>query len=52
MLEEKNHRKMYNRLKEDNRQNIELNFSDTPEKVKGEYLDIYDGLKSEVSHTT
>ena len=31
-LEEKNHRKMYNRLKEEDRQVIELHFGVTPDK--------------------
>ena len=32
-LEEKNHGKMYNRLKEDDRQIIELDFGNTPQKL-------------------
>ena len=52
ILKEKSHRKMYHRLKEDDRQIIELDFGSTPEKLKGEYLDMYDGVKSIVSHTT
>ena len=43
---------MYDRLKEDDRQIIELDFDDAPEKLKGEFLDMYDGIRSEVSHTT
>ena len=44
MLDEKNHRKMYDKLKEKDRQIIELDFDDTPEKLKGEYLDMYHGI--------
>ena len=42
-LEQKNHRKLYNRLKKD-RQFIELYFVDTPDKLKREYLDMYGGV--------
>ena len=31
---------------------IELDFGDTPEKLKGEYLDMYKGIQSEVISTT
>ena len=41
-LEQKNHRNIYDRLKEEDRQVIELDFGDTPDKLKGEYLDKYD----------
>ena len=30
---------MYDRLKEEDRQVIEIDFGDTPDKLKGEYLD-------------
>ena len=43
--------KLYDRLKEEDRQVIELNFSHTPDILK-EYLDMYDGVKSEVLSTT
>ena len=43
-LELKNHRKIYDRLKEEATQVIELDFVDTPGKLKGEYLDTYDGV--------
>ena len=42
---------MYNRLKEEDRQVIELDPDNTPDNLKGEYLDMYDGVKSEVLHT-
>ena len=50
-LEPKNHKKISDRLKED-RQVIKLDFGDTPDKLKGEYLDMYDGVRSEVLCTT
>ena len=43
-LDQKNHRKIYDRLKED-RLVIEIDFGNTPEKIKGEYLDMYDRVK-------
>ena len=46
-LELKNHRKIYNRFKEDG-QFIELHFGDTLDRLNGEYLDMYDGVRSEV----
>ena len=51
-LEEKNHRKMYSRLKKEVRQVIDLGFDNTPDKLKGKYLDMYDGFKSGVLPTT
>ena len=48
----KNHRKIYDRLKEENRWVIELDSGNTPYKLKGEYLDMYDGVRSEVLCTT
>ena len=27
---------------------VELDFGDTPEKLKGEYLDVYKGIQSEI----
>ena len=50
-LDEKFHRKIYKKLKEKDWQIIELDFGHTPEKLKGEYIDMYDGVSSEVSHT-
>ena len=47
-LEQKNHRKIYYRLKEEDKQIIELYFGDTPDKLKEEYLDMYDAVRSEV----
>ena len=52
VIEQKNHRKIYDRLKEEDRQVIELDFGDTLDMLIGEYLHIYDGVKSEVLCTT
>ena len=34
-LDQKNHRKIYDRLKKEDRQVIEIDFGDTPDKLKG-----------------
>ena len=38
----KRHKKRH--YKEEERQMLELDFGDTPEKIKGEYLDMYEGI--------
>ena len=43
-----NDRKIYDILKEGDRQVIEVDFGDTLDKLKGEYSDMYDGVTSEV----
>ena len=48
MIEQKNNRKIYDKLKEEDRQVIELDFGNTLDKLKIEYLEMYDGVKSEV----
>ena len=40
-IDQKYHRKIYDRLKEEDRQVIEIGFGDTPDRLKGEYLDMY-----------
>ena len=47
-LGQKNHRKIYKRLIEEDRQVIEIDFGGTPDKLLGEHLDMYDGITSEV----
>ena len=37
---------------EEERQMLELDFGDMPEKLGEEYLDIYDGIQSEILSTT
>ena len=41
------HKKMYNKKEE--RQMLELNSGDTPEKLRAEYLDMYEGIHSKIS---
>ena len=50
-LDEKNHRIMNGKLEEKDRQIIELDFHNTSEKLKGEYLDMYDGVRLDILHT-
>ena len=38
--------------KEEEKQMLELDFGDMPEKLRGEYLDIYDGIQTEILSTT
>ena len=50
-LEPKNHKGIYDKL-EGERQVTDLDFDVTPDKLKGEYLDVYEGARSEILHTT
>ena len=49
-VNQRNHKKRPNTKEE--RQILELDFGDMPEKLKGEYLDIYKGIESEILSTT
>ena len=49
---QKNQRKMYDRLKYEDRQVLKLDFFNNPDKLRREYLDMYDGVQSEVLSTT
>ena len=49
-VEQRGHKKKHN--KEEERQMLELGFGNTPEKLKGEYLDVYEGIQSEILSTT
>ena len=40
-IDQKSHRKTYDRLKEEDRQKLELDFGNNPDKLRGEYLDRY-----------
>ena len=50
-IDQKNHRKIYDRLKGEDRQVLELDFGNNLDELKGEYLDMYEGVKSEVLST-
>ena len=43
---------MYDRLKEEDMRVIQPDFGSTADKLKGEHLDMYDGVKPEVLCTT
>ena len=45
----KSHKKIY---KEEKRQLLELDFGNTPQKLKGEYSDMYEGIQSKVISTS
>ena len=43
---------MCDRLKDGDRQELELHFGNNPDKLRGEYLDMYEGVQSVVLSTT
>ena len=49
-IDQKSQKKIYN--KEEERQVLELDFGNTPKMLNGEYLDMYEGIPSEVISTT
>ena len=52
IIDQKSHGEINDRFKEEDRQILELDFGDTPDKLWREYLDRYEGVQSEVIHTT
>ena len=50
-IDQKSHKKIYDKSKEEETQILELDFGDTPEKLRGDYLDMYEGIQSEVIST-
>ena len=52
VIDQKNHRKLYDRLQEVDRQELELDFGYNLDKFRREYLDMYEGVKSELLSTT
>ena len=52
IIDQKNHRKIYDRFKEEDRQILELDHGDFPEKLREDYLVIYDRIWSEVISTS
>ena len=43
---------MYDKLKDEERQTLDIDFGDNPDKLKREHLDMYQGVQLEVLHTT
>ena len=39
-------------IEEEERHMLDLHFGDIPQKVKGEYLDVYEAIQSEIINTT
>ena len=52
MADQKSHKKIYSNSKEEERQILELDFGNTPEKLRGDNLYMYEGIQSEVISTT
>ena len=50
--DQKSHKKIYDKFMEEDRQILELDFGHTPEKLREDYLDMYEGIQSEVISTT
>ena len=51
-LDQKMHREMYNKLNDDKRQTLDIDFGGNLDKLRREYLDMYEGVQSEVLNTT
>ena len=43
---------MYDKLKDDKRQTLEIDFGNNPDKFRREYLDVHEGVQLEVLNTT
>ena len=51
-LDQKNDKKMYEKLKDDKGQTLDIDFGDNPDKLRIKYLEMYEGVQSEVLTTT
>ena len=47
----RNHKKLYDNLKEEERQTLDIDFGDSPDRLREKYLDIYEGVYAEVLHS-
>ena len=43
---------MYDKLTEEERHTLDIDFGDNPNKLRREYLDMHEGVQSKVLHTT
>ena len=50
-LDQKNHNKMFDNLKDDERQTLVIAFGDNPDKLRRKYLHMYKGVQSEALNT-
>ena len=51
-IDQKSLKKIYDKFKEEERQILELDFGNTPEKLREDYLDMYEGIQLDVISTT
>ena len=52
VLDQKYHKKMNETLKDDERQTVEIDFGNNPDKLRREYSGMYEGVQLEVLNTT
>ena len=50
-IDQKSHKNIYDKFKEGDRQILELYFGNTPERLRGDCLDMFEGIQSEVIST-
>ena len=50
-IDQESHKKIYDKFKEEDRWILELDFGDTPEKLKEDNLDMYEEIQSEAIST-
>ena len=51
-LDYRNHKKFYDKLKEEERQTLYIDFAESADRLKRKYLDMYEGVHAEVVHWT
>ena len=51
-LDYRNHKRLYDRLKSEKRQMLDIDFGSIPDRLKRKYLDMYVGVHTEVVHST
>ena len=51
-IDQKSQKKIYDKSREEERQVLDLDFGNSPEKLRGDYLYMYEGIQSEVTSTT
>ena len=49
-LDYRNHKKLYDRLKDEERQTLDIDFGDSPDRLRRKYLDMYKGVQAEMLH--
>ena len=51
-LDQKKAQKMYDKIKDEERQTVDIYFGDSPDKLRREYLYMYEGVQLEILNTT